>query len=185
MFRKQRRNEGLWLLASRLLLLAVWSNAIAGIVCPHIGASSRECFVSHSVSRFHESEILDAKRPEHTHCGGSEMSDADSDSALIEPGTSILPGSDNIQLASTESFPVTAATQQNEQCSHCMMHSQPWASSPLRSVLLNNSAYQIAPATFSIPVVVTFQSLTAIDVHDHGPPGFSSPRYVLNSTFRI
>jgi hypothetical protein len=117
-------------------------------------------------------------------CADNEMSSgADSDPAPVEPGADNLAGSENIKLLSTETFTIAAATQQNEQC--CMMHSQPWSNSALRLFLLNNSAYQIAAANSPIPVAVTFQSLTAIVVHDHGPPGIASPRYVLNSTFRI
>ena len=186
MFGQRRRNQSLWLLVSGLVLLAIWSNAIAGIVCPHIGAHSRECFVTHSVSRFHESESLSDKGPQHRHCADSEMSDADTDSGMFHTETKDLPGSENINLFSTESLTIAAARQQKEQCSHCTMNSQPRSNSPLRLVVLNSSAHQIAPANSSIPAVVTFELLTAlVDVHDHGPPGTGSPRYVLNSTFRI
>ena len=185
MFQERRWNERLWLLVSGLLLSSVWSNATAGIVCPHVGSRSRACSVTHSVSRFDESESLADKGPQHMHCADSAMSGADSDSAIFEAGPNNLPDSEEINLPSTQSLTIAAATEQNEQCSHCMMHSQPWANSALRLFLLNNSTYQIGAVNSSVLVAVTFQSLTAIDVHDHGPPGFTSPRYVLNNTFRI
>lgn len=179
-------NQRLWLLVSGLLLSSVWSNAIGGVVCPHISSGSLACSVTHSVSHFHESESLAEKGAQHMHCADSEMSGADSDSARFQAETNDLPDSEEMNVLSTEPLTIAAAIEQNEPCSHCMMHSQPWSNTSLRLVVLNNSAYQLAAANLSVPVVLTFQSLTAlVDVRYHGPPGFAGPRYVLNNTFRI
>jgi hypothetical protein len=185
MFGQRRWNQRLWLLVSGLLLSSIWCNAIAGIVCPYVGFRSRACSVTHSVSRFDESDSLADEGPQHMHCADSEMSRADSHSAMFEAGTNDLPDIEEINLLSTEALTSAAATEQNEQCSHCLMHLQPWTTSSLRLVVLNDSVYPLAAGNLSVPVVVTFQPLTALlDVHDHGPPSFA-PRYVLNNTFRI
>jgi hypothetical protein len=72
-----------------------------------------------------------------------------------------------------------------ESCSHCMMHSQTPANSPSPASVVSNSTPQIVPAAGIAKSTQVLSPLTFIDVHEHGPPGLNSPRYVLNSTFRI
>lgn len=76
-------------------------------------------------------------------------------------------------------------TEPIEQCSHCITHVPAQTNSSWRAVVLNNSSPDIVAAGFYVAAVNTLSSTKPVEIHDHGPPGRSSPRYVLNSTFRI
>ena len=79
-----------------------------------------------------------------------------------------------------------AFTASQETCSHCMMHSQSGVNSPSIRMMLSNSASE---GIAVVPSTIVWGSLAAavpfVDVHDHGPPGLNSSRYILNSSFRI
>ncbi|HKS08825.1 MAG TPA: hypothetical protein VJS13_04710 [Pyrinomonadaceae bacterium] len=74
-------------------------------------------------------------------------------------------------------------TGQADQCSHCITHLPSQASS--RAIVLNNPAHGIIADYPSIVSVRFSTSTNPVEIHAHGPPGRSSPRYVLNSSFRI
>jgi hypothetical protein len=77
-------------------------------------------------------------------------------------------------------------TESQESCSYCMMYSESRIDSPSTSVVLNNSAAHGIVAAASGIVWASFASArSSVDVHDHGPPGQNSSRYILNSSFRI
>ncbi|HKV37530.1 MAG TPA: hypothetical protein VJP89_24515 [Pyrinomonadaceae bacterium] len=79
---------------------------------------------------------------------------------------------------------LTVVTERVEQCSHCFTHSPSQANSS-RAVVVNAPSHGIV-AGYPYVVVIRFSpSTNAIEIHAHGPPGRSSPRYVLNHTFRI
>lgn len=92
-------------------------------------------------------------------------------------------GTDSLHSVNHERAPVV--TEQTEQCSHCFTHSPGQANSSLRAVVLNNSAHGIITADDCVVAVKFSSSTNPVEIHDHGPPGRSSPRYVLNNTFRI
>jgi hypothetical protein len=73
----------------------------------------------------------------------------------------------------------------NKACSHCMVHLQTPANSASPASGVNSSTPQIVPAAGIAEPTQGSSPLTFVDVHDHGPPGLNSPRYVLNSAFRI
>jgi hypothetical protein len=111
----------------------------------------------------------------------TELGDAD----LSELKTSDSP---NTEIRDFKPFdPIVAGTitGPNESCPHCMMHSQTPANSPSPASGVNNSTPQIVPAARIADPTQVSSPPTFVDVHDHGPPGLNSPRYVLNSAFRI
>lgn len=78
----------------------------------------------------------------------------------------------------------TFGTEHIDQCSHCVTHLPSRANSS-RAVVFNNPSHGIV-ADYPAVVAVRFSSSTTpVEIHDHGPPGRSSPRYILNHTFRI
>ena len=78
-----------------------------------------------------------------------------------------------------------AFTQQTEQCSHCITHSPGQTNSSSRAVVPSNAAHDSVAAGFSVVVVNVSSSTKPVEIHDHGPPGRTSPRYLLNNSFRI
>jgi len=79
-----------------------------------------------------------------------------------------------------------AITDSQESCSHCMMHSESGPRSSSTAMVLSSSApHDIVAAASSVVWSSVASPLTLVDVHDHGPPGLNSSRYILNSTFRI
>ena len=191
MFRPINDRSAFSSLLCGLLFLAVWTNLLAYALCPHRSGTSHPCFKE-------ESPLLSANAP-HEHHTGMQMSDMDmqdmtmEDTSATEPGnaeSSELTSSDyrNADIRDFSRFdPIIAGaiTQPNESCSHCMMDSQAPANSQLPASLVSNSVPQIVPAAAIVVVTQVQSALTFVDVHDHGPPGLNSPRYVLNSAFRI
>jgi hypothetical protein len=175
-----------------LLFLAMWSNLLAYALCPHRSSTSHPCFKQ-------ESPLLSADVP-HEHHTGMQMSDMDMQDMDMDTDTSAteLEDAESSELTTSDSLnteiqdfkrldPIIAGTitEPNESCSHCMMHSQNPANSRSSASLVNNSTPQIVPAAAIIVVKQVSSPLTFVDLHDHGPPGLNSPRYVLNSSFRI
>jgi hypothetical protein len=79
----------------------------------------------------------------------------------------------------------TVFTEQGDGCSHCVTHSTGTANSTSRAVVLNPSSHDVVAVDPPV-VAVNFSSSTKlVEIHDHGPPGRGSPRYVLNHSFRI
>ncbi|HXQ71860.1 MAG TPA: hypothetical protein VN844_15300 [Pyrinomonadaceae bacterium] len=78
----------------------------------------------------------------------------------------------------------TVGTEQTDQCSHCITY-LPSQSNSSRAIVVNAPSHGIV-ADYPAVVAVRFSTSTnPVEIHDHGPPGRSNPRYVLNSTFRI
>ena len=70
-------------------------------------------------------------------------------------------------------------------CSHCVTRS-PWqTNSSSNATLPNNSSQAFVAPDLHVVVAEFSTSNSIVEIHDHGPPGYSSPRYLLNSTFRI
>lgn len=84
-----------------------------------------------------------------------------------------------------DSFVTGSASQGVKQCSHCFTH-LPWqANSSSNEVLPNNGSQSLVAADLFIVITEFSDSNSVVEIHDHGPPGNSSPRYLLNSAFRI
>lgn len=91
-------------------------------------------------------------------------------------------GTDSQHAVNHEAATVTG---QGDGCSHCVTHSPGTATSTLRAVVLSPSSHDIVAVDPPVVAVNFASSTKLVEVHDHGPPGRSSPRYVLNHSFRI
>ncbi|PWT87575.1 MAG: hypothetical protein C5B55_14545 [Blastocatellia bacterium] len=75
-------------------------------------------------------------------------------------------------------------TQQIQPCFHCMMHSH--QNSTLQTFAVNTTSYDSTVADSAVIIVTSLPAaLSFVEVHDHGPPASSIPRYVLVAAFRI
>ena len=81
--------------------------------------------------------------------------------------------------------PANAVTEQTENCSHCVTHSPRQTNSSSRAIVPNNASQDTAVGHWTVAEGNLQSSTKLIEIHDHGPPGFHIPRYVLNNTFRI
>ncbi|HEY6120380.1 MAG TPA: hypothetical protein VIV66_10495 [Pyrinomonadaceae bacterium] len=70
-------------------------------------------------------------------------------------------------------------------CPHCLMHSQSTLISTFASEVATSAHDTVALAPNGLMVETRFSLLCPQDLRDHGPPGPTTPRYVVNSTFRI
>lgn len=86
---------------------------------------------------------------------------------------------------STDWEAVTVITEQTDGCSHCVTHSPGTTNSSPRAVVLNPSSHDIGAIDLPVAAVNVSSSIKPVEIHEHGPPGRSSPRYVLNHSFRI
>ena len=119
----------------------------------------------------------------HEYEGDMEMSHMDEEESFKASTTA---ETETGSLSDMEPFRVATITDPQESCSHCMMHPQSGVNSPSAPIVVNNSAsHDIVPAASSIVSALVTSPRIFIDVHDHGPPGLNSSRYILNSSFRI
>src|SRR5438132_4163043 len=178
---------------SALVVIGMWSNAIAAVFCPHMSGSSDHCLMQSSHPHSHGSVADPQTSMEHMdHTQMSEVDTRDttmdmSDMRMDQP--TLPPEKESVMnegFARDAQESSEAITQPNEPCSHCMMHSRSGASYPLKSAVQNSFSTQIiavesiAGTKSSVP-----SCLTLVDLHDHSPPGSSAPLYVLGSSFGI
>src|SRR6267154_116370 len=182
-------------LLSAMVVVGMWSNAMATVFCPHMRGSSNHCLMESSGPHSHRSLADPQTSMEHmNHTQMSEMDMQDMtmdmpDMRMDEPR--LPPENESVmneppQFARNAQESSEAITQPNEPCSHCMMHSLSGTSYPLKSAVQNSFSTQIvavesiAESKNSVPSCLTF-----VDLHHHSPPGSSAPLYVLVNAFRI
>ena len=180
---------------SALVVVGMWTNAIAAVFCPHMSGGAHHCLTESSHPHSHGSVADPQTALEHMdHRQMSEMNMQDmtvNTSDLLMENAKSQPENDSLSKAELQVVPDAqpnseSITQPNEPCSHCMMHSGSGASYPLKSAVQNSFSTQIiavesiAGAKSSVP-----SCLTLVDLHDHSPPGSSAPLYVLIGAFRI
>jgi hypothetical protein len=191
MLHKIRHRKLVPTVLSTLIVLGLWSNALAAAFCPHIMGRS-DCCLMQKVSR-HSHHGTESGTSVHEHMDHAQMSDMnmqdmpmDLAEMQTDDATSQLasdPVSDGPvqQVGSLE-----AVILPSELCSHCMMHSPTGPNFPLRVAGQSSASYQLIAADTSSTIVKSVPScLTFLTLHDHGPPGSSAPLYVLVSAFRI
>lgn len=172
-----------------LVFIAVWNNTIFWTFCPRQGASSHHCLTGKSASPSRLN--ANSRTMSNEYHRDMEMSEMDEEEVSCDGSTTSETKTGNLSLADPPAFdPLRANTIKGSQgsCSHCIMHSQSDANSPGPTVL-NNSASQashgiVAAACNNVWASVA-SAATFVDIHDHGPPGLNSSRYILNSSFRI
>jgi len=184
-------------LLSGLVVLALCSNAGAWVFCPYMSGSSHRCITRNPVSHSHG--VLADRPTEYMHHAGMEMSEMESpdmskDRADVEMTSSSASHSDHLDSlngdfsdgARAELVRDELIAQSFDSCSHCMMHSESQANSRWRTVAISTSSSHITPGDSAVIVVNALPAVSSfVEVHDHGPPGSTIPRYVLVGAFRI
>lgn len=183
MFLRIYQHRALPFLLCGLVFLALWNSAIVWTFCPHVNTTSRHCLTE----QFQMTAMSTTMSHEH-----HDMAMSMTDEKEVVEGRTIADS--KTANESIDIDPVTtsdehlseAFTESQETCSHCMIHSQSGVNSAsLRMVLSNSASEDIA----FVPSIIVSASLTSpvpfVDVHDHGPPGLNSSRYLLNRSFRI
>jgi len=80
---------------------------------------------------------------------------------------------------------ITTVGEHTDECSHCVTHSPVQTNSTSLTVVARSSSHDFVGAHWFLGAVKIAPSTKLVELHDHGPPGRSSPRYVLNHAFRI
>jgi len=177
-------------LLSGIVVLALTGNALAALFCPH--TSGGQCCVKAVPAQPGHSAKMEHDHSHHAEMSDMDMSDEAMDMSDAQTGEAHASRteSDN-SLANDATLPAgdeqttEAITQPTEPCSHCMMHSQTSSNYPLRAVTENNPSYQIIAETPLELSILVSPTPRFVEVHDHGPPGSSSPLYILVSSLRI
>lgn len=86
---------------------------------------------------------------------------------------------------SVDAEAVTTVTEHTDECSHCVTHSPVQTNSTSLAVAASTSSHDFVAAHWFVAALKPAPSTKLVEIHDHGPPGRSSPRYVLNHAFRI
>ena len=180
---------------SALVVVGMWSNAIAAVFCPHMMGSSDHCLMQSSHAHSHGSvrnAQISMEHMDHTQMSEMDVRDMTMDMSDMRTGNATSPPENDsvkneaLQFERDAQGGYEAITQPNEPCSHCMMHSRSGADFPFRAAVRQSTTYQgIAAHTTARIVNTGTSSLTFLDLHDHGPPGSSAPLYVLVNAFRI
>ena len=186
-----RIRKKLFALLIGVILLSMWSNAIAAMFCPHMSGNHDRCLMQ--LSHEHDDSQTETSQMQMTH----EMCDADISSMVMgemdtDALTASLPKSTDdvvnngaMQVRANEQLNAEAFTLPSEPCSHCMMHSRSRANFPV-NIAQNNPSYQVVAAEVATGMLKSVPpSLTFVELHDHSPPGSSAALYVLGSAFRI
>ncbi len=193
MLRAIRQSKLASAVLSALIVLGMWSNAMAAAFCPHMMGKS-DCLMQPLRDHSHHRVGDSSPSMSHAHMADMDMHDMDMADTQMDDATASQPKLDAEFLsyhapegAPNKDLTDEAITQPNEPCSHCMMHSRSGANAPLRVVLnLSNNAEHVIAADSAMGIVQSLPSaLTFLDLHDHSPPGSSAPLYILVSAFRI
>jgi len=181
-------------LLSALIVLGLWSNAMAALFCPHmIGGDCCLTQKAESGSHHHGDSGSSSNHHsmDHMHMSAMDMDVSVSDMEMNDTAVP-LPTLDrdlSYKVRSETKTRVTteAISEEPGPCSHCEMHSRSVVTFPVSvSGQANLSHEIIAPeaATTTLkngPLVPAF-----FELHEHGPPGsLASSVYILISAFRI
>lgn len=175
-----------------IVLVNLWGNSIAAMFCPHMNGN-RDCLMqigshshTHNVATTRHDEMSDV----HVHMDHSDMPDMQMDSSNASSGGVSKAGDPQVadfkpqpDLTSSEQ---TTFAESDSRCLHCMMHSQR-RDAAATSVLVQPRQFDaIALIDQATVPVRSFNSMASmIDVHDHGPPGITTPRHLVINVFRI
>jgi hypothetical protein len=180
-----------------LIVLGMWTNAMAAVFCPHMMGRSDCCLMQTSHSHSHGRVSESSTSSTHDHMDHMNMSEMDmqdmsmDDMKVDDANASPQTGSDlwsngELEITADTQSPSGAISQPNEPCSHCMMHSPSGANVPLSTAGQSSPSYQVVTGNVGTAILKSVpSSLTFVELHDHGPPGSSAPLYVLVSAFRI
>ncbi len=161
------------------LLLSAWGNVIAAAFCPRL-ALDRACCEKHAAHK------AKPKPQSSCHHQMGEMEMADMQMEADDPAPAANPQSSVARLGLEVPLDQFALHLPLTECDHCLSHSQT-TSGTVSLVTIDPSnrllGIDARPVNFGsnlTPALAVLNIATA-----HGPPGPSSPRYVLISVFRL
>src|SRR2546423_12179256 len=120
---------------SALVVVGMWSNAMAAVFCPHMSGSSNCCLmqnakVLHSDRTRDASSSMPGDHMSHAQMSEMDMQDMTTDMSDMRMDQPTLPPenesvmNEGLQFVRDAQEGSEAITQPNEPCSHCMMHSR-------------------------------------------------------------
>jgi hypothetical protein len=115
----------------------------------------------------------------------SEMQESDSHSQSSGMITEADSSYAQTAIISKTSADLEAVSQPDEDCAHCMMHSQNTPAISLRNAVQPRDSHQPAAAECAIQAIAPLPARTILDLHDHDPPGMRGARHLLINVFRI
>lgn len=159
-------------------LLSAWGNLIAAAFCPRYLAQN--CF-AHITQQANQGPRESCHHETDMDMGDMQM---DGDSATEAEVTSARENPP-LAVAKESSDERTALDLPTQPCGHCWMHSQP-SSGTGTLAAVDPSPRSVEALAPSVEIAFPLPSLnpTVIEVLEHGPPGNSFPRHILN-VFRI
>ena len=181
-----------------LIVLGLWSSALAAGFCPHLMGKSNCCLMQMSNSRPQTPDdvmtgSMAHDRMDDMHMSASDPQDMPMDMTDMQMGdvTASEPKVDREwlnppEVATNNPLAVNIVTPPDDPCSHCTMHSQIWANFPVTIGGQSAASFQLVatdPATGMLNSRCS--SLRFVELHGHGPPGASASLHVLFSAFRI
>jgi hypothetical protein len=163
---------------SLLVMLSLTTGSFATALCPHLIGGEGSCATVKINSPSHAAPIAPADAGESHHCMHAEMSAADANETAeaqpeIEPLLVTEPASGE-QIART-----------NQDCAHCMMHSQNVPATSSRNAVKPRNSHELAAVEAPAKGVTPLAALPILALHDHDPPGVSGARHLLINVFRI
>ena len=190
MLRMLIKKRSVTALLSVLVLLSLWTSAMAGVFCPHMRGG--DCCMFSDRAHLHRQTTKqdDPASVEHAHINHEQMSDMDMEDGSMDMASTQSPpeeqdSNDMTQMPAPMASDELAPTRENEPCSHCMMYSRSDEQFPA-SYVENNVANQIISADTSATSLSSVPTaFEIVELHDHGPPGSVAPLYILVSSFRI
>ena len=193
MLRAIRQSKLASAVLSALIVLGMWSNAMAAAFCPHMMGKSDCCLMQPLRDHSHHRVGDSSPAMSHAHMADMDMHDMDMADTQMDDATASQPKLDRellskgaVQITPNNQLTAETITQPNEPCSHCMMHSRSRAIFPVSIPGQNNPSYQVVAADVATGMLKSVPpSLAFVELHDHSPPGSSAALYVLVSAFRI
>ena len=180
-----------------LLFLSLWCNALAGVFCPHT-AGGRACYGEET---HHHQKLSDRPRQMlHAHMDDGHMSGMDMNATSMDmpemqsDAPAILPVAVHFNVTAHETLTVAchdgvqanSITERSEPCSHCLSHSRAAENFPLSKAIQTNPPNQnVDTETPPVSVDSLTSAIPVPELHDHGPPGWTSATYILISALRI
>src|SRR6266705_4509472 len=131
-----RQSKAVPAVLSAMIVLGMWSNAMAAVFCPHMMGGSDSCFMQNAKAHSDErgsdaSTSMTHDDMDHTHMSDMDMQNMHMDMAGVQMDDGItsqpkldleLLSNGAVEITPNNQLTAETITQPNEPCSHCMMH---------------------------------------------------------------
>ena len=140
--------------------------------CPHLISNQHQCLDRSTFQP--EAKSHDFEQTQAAHCSGMQKPNQQTQ----EVKNTAIP------VASFRgSF--SAVVDRHKECSHCVIHSPSEENSQSRTTGRTLVSDRLIQAGAFDVTDLAVSPRSQFVIHQHGPPGKTSPRYILNATFRI